>query len=353
MSKIAGFWLLSTASGVAGLIVLGGYTRLKRAGLSMVEWKPHTWGYPRNEEEWDKEFKNYQRFPEFQISQPDMTLKEFQDIYFIEWAHRTYAKGLGLYFAVPLALFWKRGSLLPAVKKTLGFALALGSFQGFIGWWMVKSGLESPNDDSEFIRVRHTRLAVHQGLGLSLYSLVFWSALTQLRPTTEKVITTLRQYNESRFLRNRYMLAVHLLAGALFTGALVAGTDAGKKLANWPWYGDDWVFPSGAFDREPVLDNFLHNRDMIQFSHRTLAYLTGLTIFDVWWASRSMQIGRTAARLALLAVGLQGVLGVTALYRACALPESLTHQGNAILLLSCILAGLHGVRKPPNFKKLL
>ena len=36
-SKLIGGWLLSTSFGVLGLITLGGYTRLKHAGLSMVD----------------------------------------------------------------------------------------------------------------------------------------------------------------------------------------------------------------------------------------------------------------------------------------------------------------------------
>ena len=354
MSQLAGYWLLSTAAGVAGLIVWGVYTRLKRAGLSMVEWKPHRWGYPQNELEWTQEFATYQKFPEFQLSKPDMSLDEFKEIYFIEWAHRTYAKGLGLYFAGPLVYFWKKGALVPAARKTLGMALGLGAFQGLVGWWMVKSGLEKPSDsDTTNIRVKHTRLAIHQGLGLSLYSLVLWGALTQLRPDTSKIITSLKLLQQSRLLKRRYMLGIHLAAGTLLTGALVAGTDAGKVLTNWPWYGDNYFFPAGAFDKPTLLENLVDNREMVQFSHRTLAYLTALTVFDLWRVSKHMQIGSTAARLSMLAVTFQVILGISSLYRAAPLPESLSHQGNAIIVLSFLLLGLHGLRRPPNFRALV
>jgi len=352
MSKLVGYWLLSTAGGVAGLIVWGGYTRLKRAGLSMVEWKPHRWGYPQDEKEWNKEFTTYQRFPEF-ISKPDMTLEEFKQIYFIEWAHRTYAKGLGLYFAAPLVFFWRSGLLVPAARKTVALALGLGAFQGFVGWWMVKSGLEKPQDDTANIRVKHTRLAIHQALGLSLYSLVFWSALTQLKPDTSKIITSLALLKQSSLLRRRYMLGIHLAAATLVTGALVAGTDAGKVLTNWPWYGDRYFFPQGALDKPTLIENFRDNREMIQFCHRTFAYLTALSVYDLWRVSTSLQVGRTMARWSMIAVSLQVILGISSLYRAAPLPESLSHQGNAILVLSCLLLGLHGIRKPPGFRSLV
>jgi cytochrome c oxidase assembly protein subunit 15 len=318
----------------------------------MVEWKPHRWGYPGDEKAWKDEFTTYQGFPEFK-SKPDMTLEEFKEIYFIEWAHRTYAKGLGLYFALPLAFFWRSGALVPAAKRTLGMALGLGAFQGFVGWWMVKSGLEKPQGDTENVRVRHTRLAIHQGLGLSLYSLVFWGALTQLRPDTSKVITSLALLKQSSLLRSRYMLGIHLAAGTLLTGALVAGTDAGKVLTNWPWYGDRKMFPQGAFDKDTLLENFRDNREMIQYCHRTLDYLTALTIYDLWRVSTSLQVGRTVARVSMIAVTMQVLLGIGSLYRAAPLPESLSHQGNAIVLLSCLLMGLHGLRRPPGFRSLV
>ena len=47
--KLVGGWLFITAAGVLGMIVLGGYTRLTRSGLSMADWSPYTKRYPRNE----------------------------------------------------------------------------------------------------------------------------------------------------------------------------------------------------------------------------------------------------------------------------------------------------------------
>jgi cytochrome c oxidase assembly protein subunit 15 len=149
------------------------------------------------------------------------------------------------------------------------------------------------------------------------------------------------------------MLGIHLAAGTLLTGALVAGTDAGKVLTNWPWYGDRKMFPQGAFDKDTLLENFRDNREMIQYCHRTLAYLTALTIYDLWRVSTSLQVGRTVARVSMIAVTMQVLLGIGSLYRAAPLPESLSHQGNAIVLLSCLLMGLHGLRRPPGFRSLV
>jgi len=61
-----GFWLAGCAGMVIGSVVLGGVTRLTESGLSMVDWhlikgmKP-----PRTQEEWEREFERYQKYPEY------------------------------------------------------------------------------------------------------------------------------------------------------------------------------------------------------------------------------------------------------------------------------------------------
>ena len=54
-----GVWLLTTAAGAATIISIGGYTRLKRAGLAMVEWKPTSLRRPGSEDAWEGEFERY------------------------------------------------------------------------------------------------------------------------------------------------------------------------------------------------------------------------------------------------------------------------------------------------------
>jgi len=70
-----------------------------------------------------------------------MDVEWFKQIYFIEWAHRIVARSIGVIFMVPLAYFWYRGYLKSKLKTTLLALLGFGALQGFVGWWMVKSGL--------------------------------------------------------------------------------------------------------------------------------------------------------------------------------------------------------------------
>lgn len=58
---------MGVGASVFSIIILGGYTRLTRSGLSMVKWHPHKVGLPRNQEEWEKEFEEYKGFPEYYL----------------------------------------------------------------------------------------------------------------------------------------------------------------------------------------------------------------------------------------------------------------------------------------------
>ena len=54
-------------------------------------------------------------------------------------------------------------------------------FQGLLGWYMVKSGLEHRHDDANAVpRVSQYRLAAHLSSALVLYSLFLWSGLTHV-----------------------------------------------------------------------------------------------------------------------------------------------------------------------------
>ncbi len=77
-TRAVGVWLLGCAGLVAGTVVVGGLTRLTRAGLSMVEWKPHSVSPPTTHEAWLEEFEKYKQFPEYQRVNKGMTLEEFK-----------------------------------------------------------------------------------------------------------------------------------------------------------------------------------------------------------------------------------------------------------------------------------
>ena len=141
--RIVGSWLVAVSATVFGMVILGGYTRLSRSGLSMVKWHPHKVSLPGSKEEWEKEFEEYKQYPEYYLVNKErgMDLEGFKRIYFVEWAHRILGRSLGLTFGGPLAYFWYKGYLMPSMKKYMLGMFVFGGIQGVIGWWMVKSGL--------------------------------------------------------------------------------------------------------------------------------------------------------------------------------------------------------------------
>lgn len=141
--RVVGRWLLVCSGTVAGAVILGGVTRLTESGLSMVDWhlikemKP-----PTSQEEWEAEFQKYQQFPEFKILNHDMTLPEFKFIWYMEYSHRMWGRLVGLAYILPAAYFWRKGWLNRGLKGRVLALCGLVCFQGLLGWYMVKSGLE-------------------------------------------------------------------------------------------------------------------------------------------------------------------------------------------------------------------
>lgn len=345
-SKLVGGWLISLSAGTLGLITWGGYTRLKRAGLSMVEWKPLSIWYPTRQNEWEAEYSRYKEFPEYQ--QNPLDIEDFKEIYFIEYAHRVYARFLGLCLVVPMAVFWKKGILTSSMKTRLLGITGLFGLQGALGWIMVRSGLQHKEYDGR-VKVEPISLATHLFCGVGLYSLIFYTGVNCFRKTPETVINTVEKLGLAKIARRKYMALLHLSLLTVFSGGLVAGSDAGKILNNWPFFGDDYFFPENALTLNPVYTNFYESKEMIQFVHRTLGYLTYGTAINLWFYVKGIKAVLPYAKnahLILLISTYQVVLGITTLMRGSPIHESLTHQTNALFLLSTIMFGLSSFRKP-------
>ena len=113
---------------------------------------------------------NTGRFPQYQQLNKGMSLAEFKQIFWWEWAHRFLARGVGFLVAVPLAFFWLTGRLERRLKPRMIFILALGALQGAVGWWMVASGLVDRVDVSQY------RLATHLTLACIIFAAVMYVA---------------------------------------------------------------------------------------------------------------------------------------------------------------------------------
>lgn len=159
-------------------------------------------------------------FPMYFSKNKEITLNEFRTIWYMEYAHRTWGRFIGAYFALPAAYFWYRGYFNKGMKIRTGVFGALIGIQGLMGWYMVKSGLENRFDKPEDVpRVSQYRLAAHLSLAFLLYTGFLWSALDHLLPAQ-----TLPQHGEFRAIASkaalRFRKLAHSTKGMIFLTAV-------------------------------------------------------------------------------------------------------------------------------------
>lgn len=335
--RAVGGWLL-TCSGMAfGSIVLGGVTRLTKSGLSMVHWNPFAEFPPSGQHQWEQEFLKYQQYPEYKAFNQEMTLSEFKRIWYIEYVHRTWGRAIGAVFYAGAGWFWWRGCLSRRAKVHVGL-LAVGlAFQGFLGWFMVRSGLRDQPHVSQY------RLAAHLGTALAWYSLAFWSGLSHLSYATPASTPLLLRPATMR-------RGIHGVLGLVFvtamSGAIVAGLRAGLVYNSFPKMADRWV-PSDIMALEPKVRNFTENPTTAQFDHRILGESVVLVVTGLWLWGRKQPLpprARKALHCLLAAAWLQATLGVSTLLTYVPVSLASSHQAGAVTLLSVALWLSHELR---------
>lgn len=327
-------WLYVVLVTLFALVLVGGATRLTDSGLSITEWKPiHGVIPPLSVAEWEEEFAKYRQIPEYEQINKGMTLDEFKGIFWWEWGHRFLARSVGFVFALPLAFFWLTGRLESRLKPKLLGILALGGFQGFIGWWMVYSGLSVRVDVSQY------RLAVH----LIMACLIFTATMLVARGLAPHSAP-----RSSEATRAGAGWMVLLVLFQIYLGALVAGLDAGMAYNTWPLM-DGALVPGGLFVQDPAWINLFENPKTVQFVHRMVAY--GVLLAALWHMLATLRRdGGTphAARaviLFLLVLGQAG-LGIMTLLSQVHLHTALAHQGMALVVLGFAAAHWRGAKGP-------
>lgn len=327
-------WLFSCCLMILLMTLIGAVTRLTESGLSITEWNVVMgWLPPLSEAAWIAEFEKYKASPEFEIKHFWMGVEDFKQIFFWEWFHRLWGRLIGLVFIVPLIFFWIRKKIPAWMRPHLLILLALGAAQGYMGWYMVQSGLiDRPS-------VSHYRLAAHLSLALLIYSLMLWVGLRLCRQETTSDNSSLLP--PSCGLPLTGLAALVLTSLTIIWGAFVAGLDAGLIYNSYPLMGDGLV-PPDMWALQPPLANLVENHAGVQFVHRWIAIATGglCLIFSL------AGFRRTGHRL-FLALGattlFQIGLGIATLLSQVWLPLAVLHQGGAILLLSLTVAGLQAV----------
>lgn len=333
-----GRWLLTCCAVLLALVMLGGATRLTESGLSIVDWKPVTGIVPPwTEAQWIGEFDRYRDSPQYRLVNQGMSLDDFKWIFGFEYAHRLLARMLGLVFALPLLWFWWRGRLPGAMRGALFGILLLGALQGYMGWYMVKSGLV------DMPRVSPFRLAAHLGLALVIYAWMFTLGVRALWPRSTQGAP------HDAALRRFCAGLLMLLAVTIVYGAFVAGHRAGYGFNTFPLMSGRWI-PDGLWALQPGWRNLLENNITLQFAHRCLA-MAVLAVVWCGWAVLRFRLSDRSQRLAfdgLAAISLlQVALGIATLLAVVPVGLGTLHQGGAVLLLSALLVLASRCRKQP------
>ena len=248
-------WLIVMFFIISIMIIIGGLTRLTDSGLSITQWQLFS-GFlpPLNESDWENYFSLYKLIPEYKLQNFSMTLDEFKVIFWWEWIHRFLGRLIGISFLIPLIIF----TINLGFKKlsNLYFIFFLICFQGFIGWYMVSSGLVDRVD------VSHFRLSLHLVVAFIILSLIFWNYLK------------LCDFNLTKDKLNYYFPVVFLIMIFLqiSIGAFVSGMDAGKIYNTWPLMDSNYFPDDNKFIN--LFDfNAFSDPSLVQFMHRNLAYL--------------------------------------------------------------------------------
>jgi len=329
------YWLLTGCALIFIMVVVGGITRLTHSGLSISNYKLISGTIPpMNEVEWQEAFELYKQFPEYQKINNRFSLEEFKDIYFWEWIHRVIGRFIGLVFVIPFLYFLLKKQLTKATIKKSLLLLFLGGFQGFLGWYMVKSGLVDQPD------VSHFRLAMHLTTAFITFAFTLWVALDLWFPKKKEI---------NKNIRNLIRVGLIVLIVQIIWGAFVAGLDAGWVHNTWPMMSEgQFMHDSVTIEYSPVWKNFVEGKSGVQFIHRNLAYVVVAMIALIWWKTRRLTLTTLQRRgvfSLLLLVLLQFLLGVLTLLYHVPVWLGVLHQVVAFFLLAAMTFTLHRFSK--------
>jgi cytochrome c oxidase assembly protein subunit 15 len=322
-------WLFGCAGLVFLMVIIGAITRLTESGLSITEWRPLIGAIPPlSAQDWQDVFALYQQTPEFQKKNFWMDIDDFKLIFFWEWLHRFMGRIIGLAYGLPLLWFWVKGLIPRGYKLKLFGLLLLGGAQGFMGWFMVQSGLV------DIPAVSHYRLAAHLGLAFVIFCLLIWLGLS--------IAGSKRAPSPALFWHSVAVLGLVVIT--ILWGAFTAGLDAGLLYNEYPLMGGG-IAPPDLLFQQPAWINFFENPSAVQFTHRWLAALSVLGLLSLWL--HGWRAGKAFAALhglGTMAI-IQFSLGVATLLSGVNIIIAAAHQAGALIVLLLLVMVLHRTRR--------
>jgi cytochrome c oxidase assembly protein subunit 15 len=322
-------WLAAGCFLVFMMVIIGGITRLTGSGLSITEWKLVRGTIPPlNEAQWQEEFENYKQIPQYRELNYDYSLADFKAIYFWEYLHRLIGRLIGVVFIIPFLYFYFTKQLNKPLLKKLLFIFFLGGFQGFLGWYMVKSGLVNN------IRVSHLRLAAHLITAFITYGFIFWVMLDYWF-----------KVEGLRFkVRSEQIFILLLIIIQIIYGAFTAGLKAGHIYNTFPKMGDAWIPEAVTYGLQTEgIGSLINNIACVQFVHRIVAWSLVIVIIIYWLKTRkivrsnansSAERQLKAMNFLMLAVIIQFLLGMFTLLYNVPIILGVLHQVGAFALFT-------------------
>ena len=300
------------------MIIVGGLTRLTDSGLSITEWELFS-GFlpPLNDNKWLMYFELYKQIPEFKLQNYNMTLDEFKVIFWWEWFHRFLGRLIGLFFFIPLIYFSIKTRFQNLVPLYIIFLLIC--FQGFIGWYMVSSGLVDRVD------VSHFRLSLHLFVAFVILGMVLWN---YLKLSNIKLINQKLNY----LLPLLFLFSVFL---QIILGAFVSGMDAGKLYNSWPMMGMSY-FPDDNNFIDLISLSAFSDPSLVQFMHRNFAYFIFIFYLFILYqviVKKLFQFYRIIKILGFVLI-IQMLLGIFTLIYGAQIYIASMHQISSIFLVS-------------------
>ena len=323
--KYLKLWLITLFSLIVLMVAVGGLTRLTDSGLSITAWELFTGILPPiNIIEWNFYFSEYKKIPEYQNINYGMSLEEFKVIFYWEYAHRLLARFVGLFTLVPLlffSLYFKTTSYYSNKYYWLFFLVCL---QGFIGWYMVSSGLIENND------VSHFRLSIHLSLALFILCLIFWYILD---------IYKIERFDKK--ISNLLLLFIlKLIVVQIILGAFLSGLDGGLIYNSWPDMNGSFL-PNDVGYNDLINTQLLNNPSIIQFLHRVTAYFLLFFIVILNFLIIKNNHGTKNIILFDLAILIQIFLGIVTLLSGVEIKYASLHQLGSIFVLTSYLVILY------------
>jgi cytochrome c oxidase assembly protein subunit 15 len=318
-SKYIRLWLIFMIILIVSIVGVGGLTRLTDSGLSITAWELFSGILPPfTSEKWNFYFNEYKQIPEFKILNFDMTLDEFKVIFYWEWGHRILARFIGLFSIIPLIFIFLSIKKDFFYEKKYYSIFLLICFQGFIGWFMVSSGLVDNTD------VSHYRLALHLSIAFFILSVVFWFLLENLQI----------KKNKDKISISFLSIFLFFLILQIILGAFLAGLDGGLIYNTWPDMNGKFI-PTDINKIDLLKISSSSNPTVIQFYHRLVAYLIIFLLIVLNYIYYYKKISMNNINILNIAIFIQVLLGIITLMTGVEIKYASVHQlGSIFVLLS-------------------